>query len=121
MMDTPRWQHLMINVIILILSVSCSIYVVCCEVNIYLETSSDQVKITIIDNGPGFPEDVIDNIGQPYISSKKAILREKSGLGLGTFIGKTLLERQKAFLDFSNLKKGGAKVNINWNISDITI
>ncbi len=91
------------------------------EVKINLSINSDKVEIAIIDNGPGFPEDVFDIIGQPYISSKSAFLREKSGLGLGTFIGKTLLERNKASLSFSNLEKGGALVNIDWNIRDIAI
>jgi len=91
------------------------------EVKVDLYTSSDKVRIKIIDNGPGFPDDIFSVIGQPYISSKSAVLGEKSGLGLGTFIGKTLLERQKAFLNFSNLEKGGAMVNIDWNTSDIII
>jgi len=43
-------------------------------------------------------------------------------LGLGTFIGKTLLERKKANLNFSNLeKKEGAIVTIIWKNSDIII
>ena len=91
------------------------------EVKIILSINSDKLEITIIDNGPGFPEDVFNIIGQPYISSKSAVLSEKSGLGLGTFIGKTLLERKKASLSFSNLEKGGATVSIAWDISDIAI
>ena len=91
------------------------------EVKINLSINSDKIEITIIDNGPGFPEDVFNIIGQPYISSKSAVLSEKSGLGLGTFIGKTLLERKKASLSFSNLEKGGAVVSIDWDISDIAI
>ncbi len=91
------------------------------EVKVHLSADSNKVKITIIDNGPGFPDDIFSIIGQPYISSKSAVLREKAGLGLGTFIGKTFLERQKASLNFSNLEKGGAIVNIIWNTSDITI
>ena len=91
------------------------------EVKINLSINSDKLEIAIIDNGPGFPEDVFDIIGQPYISSKSAVLSEKSGLGLGTFIGKTLLERKKASLSFSNLEKGGAIVSIDWDISDIAI
>ena len=92
------------------------------QIKVHLYTSSDKVKIKIVDNGPGFPEDIFDIIGQPYISSNSAVLSGKAGLGLGTFIGKTLLERKKAFLNFSNLEKGkGAVVNIVWNTSDIII
>ena len=91
------------------------------EVKINLSTNYDKTKITIIDNGPGFPEDILEVIGQPYISSKSEVLKKKSGLGLGTFIGKTLLERKKAYLSFSNIEKKGASVNIEWNTSDIII
>ena len=91
------------------------------EININLITDKKKIKIIITDNGPGFPKDILENIGQPYLVSSSAVLNEKRGLGLGTFIGKTLLERSKASLKFSNLKKGGAKVDISWDISDITI
>jgi len=40
---------------------------------------------------------------------------------LGTFIGKTLLEIKKAYLNFLNLEEGGALVTIVWNTSDIII
>ncbi len=91
------------------------------EININLITDKKKIKIIITDNGPGFPKDILENIGQPYLVSSSAVLNEKRGLGLGTFIGKTLLERSRASLKFSNLKKGGAKVDISWDISDITI
>jgi len=48
-------------------------------------------------------------------------LSSKAGLGLGTFIGKTLLERKKATLTFSNLEQGGAIVTITWKIDDLKI
>ena len=91
------------------------------EVNIFLKVDRYKVKLIISDNGPGFSNEVLENIGKPYIGSDSAVLREKSGLGLGTFIGQTLLERKKASLEFSNSQRGGALVNISWNLDDITI
>jgi len=91
------------------------------KVEVNLEKSSDHIKINIIDDGPGFPEDVFKIIGQPYITSKSKDLNSKAGLGLGTFIGKTLLERKKATLTFSNLEQGGATVVIAWKINDLKI
>ena len=91
------------------------------EVNINLETNSNNVKISIYDDGPGFPEDISKKIGQPYITTRSEDLASKAGLGLGTFIGKTLLERKKASLNFSNLEKRGALVTIIWKTSDIII
>ena len=92
------------------------------KVMINLDCDSKHVKITISDDGPGFPEDVSKKIGQPYIATRSKDLGSKAGLGLGTFIGKTLLERKKANLNFSNLeKKEGAVVTIIWKNSDIII
>ena len=88
---------------------------------VILETNSKQVKIKISDDGPGFPEDISKLIGQPYITTRSQNLISKAGLGLGTFIGKTLLERKKATLDFKNLNEEGALVTITWNTSDIII
>ena len=75
--------------------------------------------IKIKDDGPGFPEDIIKIIGEPYIKSKYQETNTRSGLGLGSFLGKTLLERQKAKLSFLQNKTGGALVKIIWNISDL--
>ncbi len=91
------------------------------EVKVNLDTNSKNIKIDIIDDGPGFPDDIFKIIGQPYIATRVKKLESKAGLGLGTFIGKTLLERKKASLKFSNLDKGGALVTIIWNTSDVII
>ena len=91
------------------------------NVKVSLDSNSKQVKISISDDGPGFPEDVSKKIGQPYIATRSEDLGSKAGLGLGTFIGKTLLERKKASLNFSNLEKEGALVTITWKTYDIII
>ena len=85
---------------------------------VQIKLASDQkiIEIKINDDGPGIPEDIINKIGEPYIKSKSKELSSNSGLGLGTFLGKTLLERQNAKLLFrrkSNL--GGALVIISWD------
>ena len=72
------------------------------KVQIDLIDNDEEVLIKVSDDGPGFPEDILKVIGEPYISSKSPEFRSKSGMGLGTFIGKTLLERKKAKIDFYN-------------------
>ena len=47
----------------------------------------------IEDDGMGFSRDVLNKIGEPFIKSLKKEDKSKSGLGLGIFIGKTLLEK----------------------------
>ena len=84
------------------------------KVNVELKTYNDEIKIEISDDGPGFPGDILNIIGEPYISTKSKKLKLKAGLGLGTFIGKTLLERKKAKIEFTNLYKSGAQVEISW-------
>ena len=89
------------------------------KVNIDLEAYNDEIKIKISDDGPGFPADIVNIIGEPYISTKSKKLKLKAGLGLGTFIGKTLLERKKAKIEFTNLYKSGAQVEISWKKNDL--
>ena len=86
------------------------------KIEVNLESDKKMIKIEINDDGPGIPEDIINIIGEPYIKSKSIELSSNSGLGLGTFLGKTLLERQGANLKFkSNSNLGGALVVISWN------
>ncbi len=85
------------------------------KVKINLKSDSQNIEIEINDDGPGIPDDVINKIGEPYIKSKSAVLNLNAGLGLGTFLGKTLLEKQGAKLSFkSNNGLGGALIIINW-------
>ena len=89
------------------------------SVEIIIESNSKEVKIKINDNGPGFPDDIKEFLGQPYIRSKSKIINSEAGTGLGTFLGKTLLERKLANLLFSKDNKlGGASVSISWNVSN---
>ena len=89
------------------------------KVKISLISNEKVVEIQISDNGPGIPEDIIKIIGEPYIKSKSKELSTNSGLGLGTFLGKTLLERKNAKLLFKkNSELGGALVIVSWNTKD---
>jgi len=86
------------------------------RVKINLSSNKKNIEIRINDDGPGIPEDVIQKMGEPYIKSKSKELSSNSGLGLGTFLGKTLLERQGAKLIFRrNSELGGALVILSWN------
>jgi len=92
------------------------------KVEIVLVSDKRTIKIKINDDGPGFPDDIKDIIGEPYINSKSIQVSSNSGTGLGTFLGKTLLERKSANLDFTrDIKLGGASVIISWNITDLNI
>jgi len=93
--------------------------------NIYISVVSDSEvsSIAIEDDGPGFSKDILNKIGEPYIKSISLKDNKKSGLGLGIFIGKTLLEKNNAKLLFRNSEtRGGAEIKIEWlnnNLIDV--
>ena len=90
------------------------------RVEIILISDEQTIQIKINDDGPGFPEDIIEMIGEPYIQSKSNQVSSNSGTGLGTFLGKTLLERQSANLNFTkDTKLKGASVIVEWNIKNL--
>ena len=92
--------------------------------NIYITIKSDSEisEIIIEDDGPGFPKDVLNKIGEPYIKSLNEKNKDKSGLGLGIFIGKTLLEKNKAKILFRNSEtRGGGEIKIEWLNKNLTI
>ncbi|HYW63211.1 MAG TPA: ActS/PrrB/RegB family redox-sensitive histidine kinase [Bradyrhizobium sp.] len=81
--------------------------------------NADAVEIVISDDGPGIAPDVLKRIGEPYLSRKRTAedaQGERSGLGLGVFIARTLLERTGAKVSFSNrpFPDHGAVVQIAW-------
>ena len=89
-------------------------------VDISLESNNKITEVKVCDDGPGFSEDILNVLGEPYIRSKNKIISSKSGLGLGTFIGKTLLERMKANVIFDKCPKtNGAMVTIKWQTKDL--
>jgi len=89
------------------------------NININLVNNNQTTTLQISDDGPGFPDDIYKIIGEPYISTKSKKLKSKAGLGLGTFIGKTLLERKKANIEFLKSSDNGALVEISWNNKDL--
>jgi two-component system, sensor histidine kinase RegB len=87
------------------------------EVNAWWNT--DTVEIVISDDGPGIAPDMLKRIGEPYLSRRRSAEEapgEHTGLGLGVFIARTLLERTGAKVSFTNrtFPDHGAVVQIAW-------
>ena len=90
--------------------------------NIYinLKSNTDITEITVEDDGDGFPRDILPKIGEPYLKSSYHNEKSKMGLGLGLFIGKTLLEKNFASVNCRNSKtRSGAEVIIRWKNKEL--
>ena len=90
------------------------------KVFITVKSDNEFTEIIIEDDGPGYSYDILSKIGEPYLKSFSNVEKDKTGLGLGLFIGKTLLEKNFALLQFRNSKtRGGAEVLIKWKNKDL--
>ena len=87
---------------------------------INLKSDSEFTELTIEDDGNGYPRDIISKIGEPYLKSNYSKDKSKEGLGLGLFIGKTLLEKNFASVNCRNSKtRSGAEVIIRWKNKEL--
>ena len=92
------------------------------KVEVEARWSNDEVRIVIADDGAGFPPHVLEQLGEPFVTTRRAQRErpddsdEHIGMGLGFFIAKTLLERSGARLELANrpLPAGGAVVTVMW-------
>jgi two-component system sensor histidine kinase RegB len=90
------------------------------KVFISIKSDNENTEVIIEDDGEGYPKSVLSKLGEPYIKSYKSSIKSKSGLGLGIFIGKTLLEKNFAQILCKNSKtRSGAEVSIKWKNKDL--
>ncbi len=80
-----------------------------------LNYEKTNIKINISDDGNGFSKDIIDKLGEPYVS------KNNQGMGLGIFIAKNLIENMGGSLNFYNSKDDNAVVEINFDNSILNI
>jgi two-component system sensor histidine kinase RegB len=96
-------------------------------VRICAEWDARELRMIVEDDGPGFAPEIIERIGEPYVTSRPGSyavgetelepatsFASPQGMGLGFFIAKTLLERTGATVDFRNGRRGGAIVSARW-------
>jgi len=90
--------------------------------------SGNMIVVRVIDDGPGYPAQLLGRIGEPFLRPRGDEGRERpgyEGMGLGLFIAKTLLERSGATLTFANggdpflsrderPARSGAIVEVSW-------
>lgn len=90
------------------------------KVEISARWNEHSLDIEVKDDGPGFRPELLETLGEPYVTTRPAGVggpgKRAAGLGLGFFIAKTLLERSGASLTLDNrpAPEGGAIVRISW-------
>ena len=91
------------------------------KIFITLKSNNDYTEVIIEDDGEGYPSEILPKIGEPYLRSLSDKKKGQTGLGLGIFIGKTLLEKNFASLNCQNSKtRKGAEVSIKWKNQDLS-
>ena len=92
------------------------------KVEIDARWSPEEVRIVIADDGEGFPPNVLEQLGEPFVTTRAApgdgeeAPDEHVGMGLGFFIAKTLLERSGATVSLENRSApaSGAIARVSW-------
>jgi two-component system sensor histidine kinase RegB len=85
------------------------------------------LEVSVEDDGPGFAPDILERIGEPYVTSRPGrytlsdtelepaeALVGQEGMGLGFFIAKTLIEQTRGTVKAVNPEGGGARVRVRW-------
>jgi len=70
------------------------------------------VHLSVEDNGPGIPDKLMDNLFEPYVTT-----REK-GTGLGLAIVKKIIEEHNGTLAAENLPGTGARISITLPLAE---
>jgi two-component system sensor histidine kinase RegB len=86
-----------------------------------------ELRIAVEDDGPGFAAEILERIGEPYVTSRPGsyalgetelspadAFTGQQGMGLGFFIAKTLIERTGGRVRARNAESGGARVSVRW-------
>jgi nitrogen fixation/metabolism regulation signal transduction histidine kinase len=71
-----------------------------------------RVRLSVRDNGPGFPEQILKRAFEPYVTTKS------KGTGLGLAVVKKIADDHQARVDLKNLETGGAQVSLSFQVAD---
>ena|GEM_PF-862067 len=83
------------------------------EITVRSYREGDQVFLCVDDRGPGFSDEILNRLGEPFLRSDDPFIRGTEGTGLGLAITMRFLERQNGQLDIANREQGGASATIS--------
>jgi two-component system sensor histidine kinase RegB len=92
------------------------------DVRVRMDWDDKNIRVFVEDDGPGFAPEILERLGEPYITSRGgyaedtvlAVSDRQQGMGLGFFIAKTLIEHTGGSLSAVNLENAGARVTASW-------
>lgn len=84
------------------------------KVTLELRVSRADLTITIADDGPGIPAEVMENLGEPFISVRN------QGMGLGIYLANASISRLGGSIEMSNRVEGGAVTRITLPLAKLT-
>jgi two-component system sensor histidine kinase RegB len=87
-------------------------------VELHAAATAGDVQVTVVDDGPGFPDELLPRFGEPDLGPSRS---GSGGTGLGIFIATTLIERTGGRLRFANRRDGGAQVDVKWPRAHIEV
>jgi two-component system sensor kinase FixL len=76
------------------------------KVSLKAHRHGDKVRITVLDNGPGIPDEIRNRVFEPFVTSKA------EGLGLGLSICATIAESHGGTIAFEDNPDGGTSANL---------
>ncbi|MFK7865058.1 MAG: ATP-binding protein [Pseudohongiellaceae bacterium] len=71
-----------------------------------VDSENQQLEIAISDDGPGIPPEVLEKVGEPFISGRK------ESMGIGIFLANATIQKLNGTIELFNLRQGGAKTLI---------
>lgn len=84
------------------------------KVTLELRVSRADLTITIADDGPGIPAEVMENLGEPFISVRN------QGMGLGIYLANASISRLGGSIEMRNRVEGGAVTRITLPLAKLT-
>lgn len=84
------------------------------KVTLELRVSGADLTITIADDGPGIPAEVMENLGEPFISVRN------QGMGLGIYLANASISRLGGSIEMRNRVEGGAVTRITLPLAKLT-
>jgi two-component system sensor histidine kinase RegB len=94
------------------------------EVRVRARWDDKQILVEVLDDGVGFSNEILELIGEPYVTSRprprvanpgeRASHGKQEGMGLGFFIAKTLIEQTGGTVTAGNRSEGGAIISARW-------